>query len=72
VQPAFTAWEPAAADGLSRWCGEAKSGWLDRNSKAQAEKMRTVDIQRIVAQLGQLPGRLAHALQDALRLHLQL
>jgi mRNA interferase MazF len=45
---------------------------LDRNSKAQAEQVRTVDIQRIVARLGQLPGRLAHALDDALRLHLQL
>jgi mRNA interferase MazF len=50
----------------------AAEAGLDRNSKAQAEQVRTVDIQRIVARLGQLPGRLANALDDALRLHLQL
>lgn len=51
---------PAAATGL------------DRDSKAQAEQVRSVAIERIGARLGVLPGELIAALDEALRLHLAL
>jgi mRNA interferase MazF len=51
---------PAAATGL------------DRDSKAQAEQVRSVAVERIGAQLGVVPGSLMTELDEALRLHLDL
>lgn len=45
---------------------------LDRDSKAQAEQVRSIDVGRIGPLLGRLTPRLADALDDALRLHLNL
>jgi mRNA interferase MazF len=41
-------------------------------SKAQAEQVRSVSIERAGAVLGQVPADLMAKLDDALRLHLQL
>lgn len=45
---------------------------LRQDSKAQAERVRSIDAERIGEQLGRLPDRLMAALDDALRLHLAL
>jgi mRNA interferase MazF len=45
---------------------------LRRNSKAQAEQVRSVAIERVGRRVGQLPASLLIALEDALRLHLGL
>jgi mRNA interferase MazF len=45
---------------------------LPRDSKAQAEQVRSVDVDRLGAVVGQLTGPLVQALDDALRLHLAL
>jgi mRNA interferase MazF len=42
------------------------------DSKAQAEQVRSVSVQRIGPLLGRVPPQLMSALDDALRLHLQL
>lgn len=42
------------------------------DSKAQAEQVRSVSIERIGPVLGRLPPNLMIDLEDALRLHLQL
>ena len=42
------------------------------DSKAQAEQVRSVDVQRIGAVVGRVPARLLASLDDALRLHLGL
>lgn len=42
------------------------------DSKAQAEQVRSVAIERIGPVIGQLPSWLMSQLDDALRLHLQL
>jgi mRNA interferase MazF len=42
------------------------------DSKAQAEQVRTVSVERVGAVLGRLPAPLTKQLDDALRLHLQL
>jgi mRNA interferase MazF len=41
-------------------------------SKAQAEQVRSVSVERVGAVLGQVPADLMAELDDALRLHLQL
>jgi mRNA interferase MazF len=41
-------------------------------SKAQAEQVRSVSIERVAAVLGRVPPNLMAELDDALRLHLQL
>ena len=51
---------PAAATGL------------DRDSKAQAEQVRSVAVEHIGARLGAVPGALMLQIDDALRLHLAL
>ncbi|WP_363367191.1 MULTISPECIES: type II toxin-antitoxin system PemK/MazF family toxin [unclassified Microbacterium] len=51
---------PAAATGL------------DRDSKAQAEQVRTAAVSRIVRPVGWMPAELMGALDEALRLHLAL
>jgi mRNA interferase MazF len=48
------------------------AGGLRRDSKAQAEQVRSLDAERIGEQLGRLPERLMASLDDALRLHLAL
>ena len=45
---------------------------LDRDAKAQAEQVRSVDVVRVGPLLGRVPGRLMAELDEALRLHLQL
>lgn len=45
---------------------------LGRDSKAQAEQVRSVAVERVGRRVGQLPGSLMADLGDALRLHLGL
>jgi mRNA interferase MazF len=45
---------------------------LVEDSKAQAEQVRSVDVQRIVGRAGEVPPRILAQLDDALRLHLGL
>lgn len=50
----------------------AASTGLSRDSKAQAEQVRSVSVERLGAALGQVPPEAMVRLDDALRLHLQL
>jgi len=50
----------------------ARSCGLPKASKAQAEQIRSVDVQRIESVAGRLPGELLAALDAAMRLHLGL
>ena len=51
----------------------AGAGGLPRDSKAQAEQVRSIDAERVGTQLlGRLPDGLMTSLDDALRLHLSL
>lgn len=45
---------------------------LPRNSKAQAEQVRSIAVERVGSRVGQLPPALVADLDDALRLHLDL
>lgn len=45
---------------------------LQVDSKAQAEQVRSVAVERVGRSLGRLPAPLMAMLDDALRLHLQL
>jgi mRNA interferase MazF len=45
---------------------------LPRDSKAQAEQVRSVAVDRVGARLGELPPTLATELDQALRVHLGL
>ncbi|CAN5477546.1 type II toxin-antitoxin system toxin endoribonuclease MazF9 [soil metagenome] len=49
----------------------ADSG-LDRDSKAQAEQIRSVDLARVGDQVGVLAGASLSELDEAIRLHLEL
>ena len=49
----------------------AKTG-LRTDSKAQAEQVRSIAVERLGAVLGQVPADVMVDLDDALRLHLQL
>ena len=51
---------------------KAKETGLDRDSKAQAEQVRSVAVERIGALVGNLTGQLSSELDEALRLHLAL
>lgn len=51
---------------------DAHDAGLPRDSKAQAEQMRSVAIERIGARVGQLTAPQLAALDEALRLHLAL
>ena len=51
---------------------DATTTGLDRDSKAQAEQVRSVAVERVGPRLGTLTGPLAAALDEALRLHLAL
>lgn len=50
----------------------ASATGLDRDSKAQAEQIRAVAVERVGARLGMLPAEFMVALDDAVRLHLAL
>lgn len=50
----------------------ADSTGMQRDSKAQAEQVRSVDVERIGALVGTLDGELRGDLDEALRLHLAL
>lgn len=45
---------------------------LDRDSKAQAEQVRSIAVERVGARLGVVPGALLVKIDEALRLHLAL
>jgi len=45
---------------------------LPRDSKAKAEQVRSVAVERVGRRVGQLPASLMPELEDALRLHLGL
>ncbi len=45
---------------------------LPRDSKAQAEQVRSIAVERVGRRVGQLPASLVSNLEDALRLHLGL
>ncbi len=45
---------------------------LDRDSKAQAEQVRTISIERVRDRLGSVPPNRMLELDEALRLHLSL
>jgi mRNA interferase MazF len=45
---------------------------LDRDSKAQAEQIRAVAIERVAGRVGTVPPALMSELDEALRLHLAL
>jgi mRNA interferase MazF len=45
---------------------------LDRDSKAQAEQVRSIAIERVGVRLGVVPANLMQDLDEALRLHLAL
>jgi mRNA interferase MazF len=50
----------------------ASATGLDRDSKAQAEQLRSIAIERVGPTVGVLPAELLGALDEALRLHLAL
>lgn len=50
----------------------AKDTGLDEDSKAQAEQIRSVAVQRVGRRIGSVPTPLLSALDEALRLHLAL
>lgn len=51
---------------------EAGECGLEHDSKAQAEQVRSVAVQRIEDQIGDVPPALMEKLDEALRLHLSL
>lgn len=50
----------------------ASATGLRQDSKAQAEQVRSIAVERLGAVLGQVPADVMEQLDDALRLHLQL
>lgn len=50
----------------------ARQTGLSRDSKAQAEQVRSVAVERIGKPVGQLPASLVNELDQALRVHLSL
>ena len=51
---------------------DAATTGLDRDSKAQAEQVRSIDVERVGTRIGVLSGHLVAELDEALRLHLAL
>ncbi|MCL1593409.1 MAG: type II toxin-antitoxin system PemK/MazF family toxin [Actinomycetia bacterium] len=51
---------------------DAQLSGLDTDSKAQAEQVRTVSVDRLGDALGQVPAPLMLEIDEALRLHLAL
>lgn len=50
----------------------AKECGLPRDSKAQAEQLRSVSVQRIGDQIGDVPPSVMERLDEAIRLHLSI
>jgi mRNA interferase MazF len=50
----------------------AHDSGLQRDSKAQAEQVRSIAVERIGATIGRVPPSLMDSLDDALRLHVAL
>ena len=50
----------------------ARACGLPRDSKAQAEQIRAVAIERLSSHVGRVPPRIMNEIDDALRLHLGL
>jgi len=50
----------------------AEASGLDRDSKAQAEQVRSVSVERVQDRLGSVPAPLMLELDEALRVHLAL
>ena len=50
----------------------AHESGLERNSKVQAEQVRSVSVERVGRALGSIPAPLMLRVDDALRLHLSL
>ena len=50
----------------------AAASGLDRDSKAQAEQVRAISIERLGSVIGEVPHRLMEEIDEALRLHLAL
>lgn len=50
----------------------ASATGLERDSKAQAEQVRSIAVQRVGELIGNVPGALMLELDEALRLHLAL
>ncbi|CAN5834051.1 type II toxin-antitoxin system toxin endoribonuclease MazF9 [soil metagenome] len=50
----------------------AQDSGLLRDSKAQAEQVRSIAVERVGATIGRVPPPLMDSLDDALRLHLAL
>ena len=50
----------------ARTCG------LPRDSKAQAEQIRAVAVERLLSRVGRVPPSIMNRIDDALRLHLAL
>lgn len=50
----------------------AEASGLDRDSKAQAEQVRSVSVERVQELLGFVPAPLMLELDEALRVHLAL
>lgn len=51
---------------------ESSRTGLDRDSKAQAEQVRSISVKRVGPMLGRVPVELLGELDEALRLHLAL
>jgi mRNA interferase MazF len=51
---------------------DASESELDRDSKAQAEQVRSISVERVGERVGVVPPGLLTALDEALRLHLAL
>jgi mRNA interferase MazF len=45
---------------------------LEQDSKAQAEQVRSVPVERVGQQIGQVPANIMLDIDEALRLHLAL
>ena len=50
----------------------AEVAGLDVDSKAQAEQVRSVSVERLGPAIGEVPPRVMEAIDEALRLHLAL
>ncbi|HUZ90148.1 MAG TPA: type II toxin-antitoxin system PemK/MazF family toxin [Candidatus Acidoferrales bacterium] len=51
---------------------EARDTGLERRSKAQAEQIRSISVDRLGKQAGQVPAAVMTLLDEAIRLHLAL
>lgn len=56
----------------SRCCFPEPKLGADRDSKAQAEQVRSVSVERVTHKISAVPPALMLAVDDALRLHLAL